>query len=114
MRALLFACFVAVIAGVPAPASAESLRCDGHSVSEGDSRLSLQYKCGPPMLSDRYCAPVYYVPTFALVPEPFASLVVPCQMIEEWLYDRGPGNLVATVIIRSGVVQMIRYGRVPR
>ena len=30
--------------------------------------------------------------------------------IEEWLYDRGPGNLMATVRFRGGVVQSIRYG----
>jgi hypothetical protein len=34
--------------------------------------------------------------------------------VEEWLYERGPGNLVATVRVRAGVVQSIRYGRVPR
>lgn len=34
---------------------------------------------------------------------------VPCQEIEEWLYDRGPGNLVATVRFRAGVVQSITY-----
>jgi hypothetical protein len=48
------------------------------------------------------------------VPEPFGSLYVPCQPIEEWLYDRGPGNLMATVRFRSGRVQSIVYGRVPR
>jgi hypothetical protein len=111
----LFRAFCAVlIAVVSTAASAESLRCDGQSVAEGDSRLSLQYKCGPPLLSDTYCAPVYYAPTFQPVPEPFASIVVPCQLVEEWLYDRGPGNLMATVRIRSGVVQSIRYGRTPK
>jgi hypothetical protein len=34
--------------------------------------------------------------------------------IEEWLYDRGPGNLLATVRFRYGVVQSITYGRSPR
>lgn len=48
------------------------------------------------------------------MPEPFASAIVPCQRIEEWLYDRGTGNLMATVRFRSGVVQSITYGRVPR
>lgn len=114
MDALLRVCCAVLIAVVSTSAGAESLRCDGQSVSEGDSRLSLQYKCGPPMLSDTYCAPVYYAPTFQPVPEPFASIVVPCQLVEEWLYDRGPGNLMATVRIRSGVVQSIRYGRVPK
>ena len=32
---------------------------------------------------------------------------------DERLYERGPGNLVAMVRLRSGKVQSIRYGRVP-
>jgi hypothetical protein len=104
-----------VVLGLPVlPAGAETLRCNGHSAAEGDSKLSVLYKCGQPLLADRYCAPVYHVPTWQLVPEPFASVAVPCQTIEEWLYDRGPGNLMATVRFRSGVVQSITYGQLPR
>ena len=76
-----------MIAAVPTVASVESLRCNGQSVSEGDTRLALRYNCGEPLLADTYCAPVYYAPTFRPVPEPFASIVVPCQLVEEWLYD---------------------------
>ncbi len=113
VKALLHACCAVMIATVPTVASAESLRCNGQSVSEGDTRLALRYSCGEPLLADTYCAPVYYAPTFQPVPEPFASIVVPCQLVEEWLYDRGPGNLLAVVRIRSGVVQSIHYGRSP-
>ena len=112
-KRLLRTCCIIVIASVPIVASAESLRCNGQSVSEGDTRLALRYNCGEPLLADTYCAPVYYAPTFQPVPEPFASIVVPCQLVEEWLYDRGPGNLLAVVRIRSGVVQSIQYGRSP-
>ena len=103
----------AVLLSLPRPASAESLRCPGGIVAEGDTRLSLVYKCGQPQLADTYCAPVYYPGTIQLVPQPLASAVVPCQLIEEWLYERGPGNFVATVFVRSGVVQSIVYGREP-
>ena len=51
-------------------------------------------------------APVYQQ-TLNPVPEPFASAFVPCQPVEEWLYERGPGNLTATVRFRAGVVQSI-------
>jgi Protein of unknown function (DUF2845) len=101
-------CFAAL------PASAESLRCNGQSVSEGDSRLSVYYKCGEPLLKDAYCAPIYARGSIRPVPEPFASLLFPCVEVEEWLYDRGPGNLLATVRLRAGVVQSITYGRSPR
>ena len=95
-------------------ASAESLRCNGQSVSEGDSRLSLLYKCGQPMLADAYCAPLYYQPWYQPVSEVPATTAIQCQLVEEWLYDRGPGNLMAVVRIRSGIVQSITYGRQPR
>ena len=93
---------------------AESLRCSGGIAAEGDSRISVLYKCGQPLLKDGHCPPVYYRGTLQPVPEPFAGAFVPCQPTEEWLYDRGPGNLVAIVRMRSGVVQSITYGQVPR
>jgi len=106
-------CVFAAFALLGLPAHAESLRCTGGIAAEGDSRLSVFYKCGQPALRDEYCAPVYGTGALYPVPEPFASAIVPCQRIEEWLYDRGTGNLLATVRFRSGVVQSITYGRVP-
>jgi hypothetical protein len=107
---------LAALTGLPWAAQAESLRCSGGTAGEGDSRLSVVYKCGQPMLKESFCAPVFYSQNhnLYLVPEPFASAYLPCQQTEEWLYDRGPGNLLATVRIRSGVVQSITYGRQPR
>ena len=95
-------------------AQAESLRCAGGIAAEGDTRLAVLYKCGQPVLADRYCAPVYLPNSPYPVPEPFASAYAPCVATEEWLYERGPGNLLATVRLRSGVVQSIVYGRTPR
>ncbi|MEP7058298.1 MAG: DUF2845 domain-containing protein [Caldimonas sp.] len=103
-----------LLATLGIPAHAESLRCNGSSTEVGDSRLSVLYKCGEPLLKDAYCAPVFYQSTLQPVPEPFASAFVPCLVVDEWVYDRGPGNLVATVRFRSGVVQSIRYGRTPQ
>jgi len=99
---------------VAVPAQAEALRCNGSLAAEGDSRLSVLYKCGQPLLKDSYCAPVFYTPSLNQVPEPYATAFVPCQQTEEWLYDRGAGNLMATVRFRAGVVQSIVYGRSPR
>ena len=113
MKLLKLAC-VTVLVGLPCLATAESLRCAGGIVAEGDSRLSVIYKCGQPVLTDTYCAPVYYAGSLNPVPEPLASAVVPCQPVEQWLYERGPGEMLATVYLRSGVVQSIAYGRQPR
>ncbi len=110
-RAALLTCVLALPLGAT---QAESLRCAGGIVAEGDSRLSLVYKCGSPQFADSFCAPVFYGPWPTPVPEPFASAIVPCQPTEQWLYERGPGNLVATVTLRAGKVQSITYGRTPQ
>ena len=114
MKVFVGACLVVFLALQALPARAESLRCNGYSASEGDSKISVLYKCGQPLLRDLYCAPVYYSQTLQPVPEPFGSAFVPCQPVEEWLYERGPGQLVAVVRFRSGVVQTIKYGRDPQ
>ena len=93
------------------PGHAESLRCSGGGVVEGDSRLSVASKCGEPKLKDSFCAPLYE--TGQPVPWPYGT-PLPCMVIDEWLYDRGAGNLMVTVRFRSGVVQSIVYGREPR
>jgi Protein of unknown function (DUF2845) len=106
--ALMSAC-----AGVCAPAQAGTLACEGGIASEGESRVALVYKCGQPVLRDTFCAPIYYKGSRNPVPEPIASHFVPCVDVEEWVYERGPGNLVATVRLRGGKVQSITYGRAP-
>ena len=111
-RQFLFAGVVA--AALPGAALAESLRCQNGIAAEGDSRVSVVYKCGQPVLRDNYCAPVYYSGSPHTVPDPIASLYVPCIYTEEWLYERGPGEFVAVVRIRGGRVQSITYGRQPQ
>lgn len=114
MNAVLRAALaILACAGLPA-AQAESLRCNGVSTAEGDSKLSVLYTCGQPLLAQSFCAPVFLPGSPHPVPAPIASLFVPCLPVEEWLYDRGPGNLMATVRFRAGVVQSIRYGRMPQ
>lgn len=103
-----------LLLAAPEPARAESLRCHGASASEGDTRLSVLYKCGQPLLADSWCAPVYVAGAMHPLPSTIGAAVLPCQAIEEWLYDRGPGNLMASVRFRDGKVLSIRYGRQPR
>jgi hypothetical protein len=110
-RQLLLAGVLAAM--LPTAALAESLRCENGIAAEGDSRLALVYKCGQPALRDNYCDPVYYNGSVNSLPQPLAGLYVPCIDAEEWLYQRGPGELAAVVRIRSGKVQSITYGRQP-
>src|SRR5690349_5795386 len=114
MKLLLRAVLALLLVASFSSARAESLRCEGASASEGDSRIAVLYKCGQPLLADTYCAPVFYTGTFNPVPAPIAGAYVPCQAVEEWIYDRGPGNLLAIVRFRNGRVQSIRYGYQPQ
>jgi hypothetical protein len=115
MQVLNAALFAGVFIFAAQPAAAESLRCQGGIVAEGDSRLSVVYKCGQPTLKDQFCAPVFYKDrgTWRKVPHAVADATVPCQQVEHWLYERGQGELMATVRLRGGVVQAIIYGHVP-
>lgn len=109
--------FCVVLAGAALlqalPARADSLRCNGRIVAVGDSRISVFHKCGEPLLRDSHCAALYHPSHRTPVPEPFASALLPCQQIDDWLYDRGAGNLYAMVRFRGGIVQSIRYGGEP-
>ena len=106
------ACALATLA-MCLPAQAETLRCNGSSAAEGDSKLSVLFKCGQPVLADSFCAPLYVPGSPVPVPAAVAGLYLPCLPVEEWLYDRGPGQLMATVRFRDGKVLAIRYGRLP-
>ena len=61
-------------------------------------------------------------PVYRELQKPFGQQQIPLvqlpttvnqQPVEEWLYDRGTGNLLATVRFKDGRVLSIRYGRQP-
>ncbi len=93
-------------------AHADSLRCAGGTVQEGDSRASLLQKCGQPQTRDSFCAPVFR--NKALVPEPLASNAASCEQIDDWIYEGGKDKPTANVRIRSATVQSIRVQRLAR
>ena len=111
MKTMLLALLLVCGWGHAAPAAAESLRCSGGIVAEGDTRLSLVHKCGEPLLRDAYCPAVYYPGSRYAVPADIGLAYVPCVPTEEWLYDRGPGNLMATVRLRNGRIWTITSGQ---
>ena len=104
-------CLLLLAVSAAGQARAESLRCNGEIVSEGDARLSVLRRCGQPALKDSQCAPVYVAGRLAPLPDHIALRVAPCVPVEDWLYERGPGFLTATVRFRAGVVQTILYGQ---
>ena len=96
-----------------AQAHAETLRCNGRATELGDTRISVLRHCGEPVARDAFCAPVFVASALHPLPSSWVGGVVPCLQVDEWLYDRGPGNLSATVRFQHGRVQAITYGREP-
>jgi len=95
-------------------ARGESLRCNGQIASVGDTRISVLQKCGEPAMRDSFCKPVEVLTPWHPYPVIVPPQLAPCELIDEWLYDRGAGNLYATVRFQRGVVDSIRYeGRPP-
>lgn len=97
-------------------AHAESLRCNGQIAAVGESKLSVLRKCGEPVMRDSYCKPIETL--VPLVPYPGAPYVAgtpvirsgpACEIVDEWAYDRGEGNLFATVRFKRGAVDAILY-----
>lgn len=103
-----------LLAAGSAGAQAESLRCNGEIASAGESRLSLLRKCGEPMARDSFCKPVEVMVRGNPWPVVLPPHLAPCQIVDEWLYDRGPGNLYATVRFENGVIHSVRYEGRPR
>lgn len=97
-------------------AQAQSLQCSEGGVREGDAKVWLLRACGQPAVADAYCArvltppQVQVQPNFFGVPQVQSVPQVACVMTDEWLYERGDGNLPAFVRIREGRIISIRFG----
>ena len=100
-QAQLLACLAALLAA-PAPARADSLRCDGGIVSLGDWKLDLLGKCGQPTSREQLHA----------APRVFGLQDGPPVLVtqETWTYDFGPGAFVQRVTLELGVVKAIERG----
>lgn len=92
VRRLAFA-LVAAAWLLPAVGHADSLRCNGRLVTDGDPAVSVLSACGQPSFRDPWWGT-----------EPAAG--VPPMM--EWTYNRGPRRLLEQIVFRDGKVISIR------
>ncbi len=109
-RHFTWAATAALLLTATAGAQAESLKCQGAILGEGDSKLVVLKACGEPLLKDTFCKPI----TVVAPGYPGTTTIYnawPCQPVDEWFYDRGPGNLAAIVRFEQGLVHSIRYGQ---
>lgn len=111
-------CTLAVVAMLMSGAGVrgQSLQCSNGSVREGDAKVWLLRACGQPAVADAYCARVPTPPQTTVLPNSFGGPQaqpvpqVACVMTDEWLYERGDGNLPAFVRIREGKITSVRFG----
>lgn len=94
-------------------AGAQSLRCNGQLVNPGDTKYSVVRKCGEPAFREAVCVSrELFVWTLPAVPgQVLQPLVTPqCVPMEEWTYDRGPGQFLGIVRFRNATVESMRDG----
>ncbi|MET0351147.1 MAG: DUF2845 domain-containing protein [Rhizobacter sp.] len=88
-------------------ASAQNLRCGNAYADRGDSKMSVQSKCGEPALRDAFCKP-------DPAPPPMDGTVRQCINVETWAYRPGRGQFITILEFQEGTLQTIRYGdRIP-
>lgn len=87
-----------------------SLRCNGDLAEVGDSKASVLQKCGEPFFVDTFCKPANQVIVPPAATGTTTVNVLPCQEVDEWSYNPGPGQFITIVRFEAGVITSIRYG----
>ena len=87
--------------------SAESLRCHGDLVGEGDTKAQVFEKCGEPEFKDSFCEKVDRP---ALDSEGRSRMVTTCERVDVWTYNPGTGQFWTNVYFTEGKVRDLKYG----
>jgi Protein of unknown function (DUF2845) len=80
---------------------ADSLRCGAKLIATGDSKGSVEQKCGAPASQDSYCKPLPQGKNNSANTEA-------CTRVDIWHYNRGQGQLGAAVEFQEGEVTAIK------
>jgi hypothetical protein len=100
---LATATLLLVAAAATAPASADALRCGTRLVSEGDTRVQVEARCGVPadiIRRTRFAAPVIWRHG-----RPYRVGYGEIEIVvEEWTYNLGPHRFMRRVRFEDGVV----------
>jgi hypothetical protein len=109
MKSIAFVIGVAALAFCTT-SHAESLRCNGDLAQIGDSKASVIQKCGLPFFTESFCKPA------GEVASPYGSYggttitIAPCELVDEWSYNPGPGQFITILRFEAGVMTSMRYG----
>jgi len=101
MAAVLFFCAL--------PADAQSMRCGGYLVQNGDGKAEILENCGEPVYRDAFCKALPNAAARAAAQD--GSVISPaCENVEEWTYNPGYGQFMTILQFSEGRVRAIRYG----
>ena len=81
---------------------ADSLRCGSQLISTGDSKGTVEQKCGSPASTDSFCKPS------AQTSQSSSDRNQECIRVDVWRYNRGAGQLGAEVSFQQGEVTAIK------
>lgn len=90
------ALLVAYLLGAASMAHADTLRCGGRLVKEGESTGEVQMKCGEPTTRDR---------RIEILDGAFSSIT-----IDTWMYNLGPNDFVRILTFVNGTLRRIETG----
>ena len=95
----------AVLILAAGPALADTLRCGGALIREGDTQGYVQEKCGEPESKQTYTEPVR-----AIRPNG-TSYEVGTTSKDVWRYQRNSGSLPAVLTFEKGVLTKLEFER---
>lgn len=87
--------------------SASAMRCGDKLVFEGDSKYTVENKCGDPVDKQIYeeSVPLYNYAGY--------QIGVSTRIVEKWIYQRSPTDFQYELIFDNGVVKSINANRNP-
>lgn len=86
---------------------AESLRCNGDIVEEGDTKTDVLRKCGEPEFKDTYCEKIPYK---LKQNDGNYGLIDRCENVDVWAYNPGKGQFWTNLYFAEGKVREMKYG----
>lgn len=96
-------------------ANAESLRCNGHLASPGDTKADVLHICGEPLSTDSFCEPNKVSNGPQGVQNGDYNVqnnisIQTCTQVDVWTYNPGHGKFMTHLYFSHGQLQSIRYG----
>jgi hypothetical protein len=108
MKMLIAVACAVVLLAQTQPAQANTLRCKGKLIAEGDTRSEVIAKCGEPDFVENISEPV------RARHRDGGTYVVGTTNREIWTYQRAPGKFPAILTFDGSTLKTIEFVKTPR